>query len=193
MCRQKMLEEIEKFKPNYLFNYLLRVIRRRKAQKEALRKLAAKHSSILMIIGGWTEEINLPILRRDHKDIDILVIESQWENLRDTLEEEGFEIETEPGKILARKGLVTIDIALVKEEKDHYIKGVYINESFLGQFRFPKDGFEKRGPFTVMSLELQWLSLGPERRTLRARMLARFLNPQRIKELDANFSFEVAK
>jgi len=168
-------------------NYYLRVIGKRNAEKEILRKLAVQHFFILR--GGWAREIILEIPRY-HGDIDILVIEKQWKEFRDILEKEGFEIEAKRGEILARKGMVTIDIALITEEESHYIKDVYINDSFWGQLHFPKNGFEKRDSFTVMSLELDWLSLGLERRTKKAEKLAKFLNQQKLKELDRELYFK---
>lgn len=181
------LEELCRF---FEPDYYLRVIGRRRAQKEILRKLADQHFFILR--GSWAREIILGTPYY-HGDIDILVIENKWKEFRDTLEKEGFKIGTKRGGILARKGMVIIDIALITEEENHYIKDVYINDSFYGQFRFPKIGFEKRDSFTVESLELDWLSLGPERRTRKAKKLAKFLNQQKIKELDAKFSFEPAE
>lgn len=178
---------LEELCPFFEPDYYLRVIGKRNAEKEILRKLAAQHFFILR--GGWAREIILGILRY-HGDIDIFVIEDQWKELRDHLEKEGFKIEAKRGEILAKRGLVTIDIALVIEEENHFIKDVYIDNSFYGQLCFPKNGFEKQDIFTVMSLELDWLSLGLERRTKKAEKLAKFLNQQKLKELDREFYFK---
>ncbi len=184
---QKDIPEIrKKLCPYFEPSYKLKVVGLREAQKEILEKLKRE----VIVAGGWAREIILDIPRY-HKDIDILVEESNWSKVRQIFKNEWFEIEEiRPEKLKVIRAMVTIDIALFENQGEFYILPIYDNNShYCGSFQLPKEGFEKRKGFTVMSLELQWLTLSPERRTKKAKKFAKLLKQQKIKQLATKLSF----
>ena len=189
--QKEIPEIIRKLCPYFEPSYKLKTVGVKEAQREILERLKKE----VIVAGGWAREIILDIPRY-HNDIDILVEEANWPKVQKILRDEWFEIEEiKPEKWKAKRAMVTIDITLVVEDQgeEFYTLPIYVNDNYYyGSFQLPKEGFEKRQGFTVMSLELQWLTLSPGRRTKKAKKLAKLLNQQKIKKLDAKLSFEAS-
>jgi predicted nucleotidyltransferase len=171
--------------------YQSKLEQNKRIEEEKTLEELVKSQFPFVLRGSWAGEI-ISGIQSNHKDIDIYVLEKDWEKFKNFLEGKGFKIEKiEKSKYGAKRDMVFIDCHLWKEEENYYVE-----ESIHGTFYFPKEYFDqhlyKNLSITIMSPELMWILkqgylTADSKRNLKK--LEKFIDKKKVQEISNKFKY----